>query len=691
MSLRSFFSVVLLSALFATSAFGITKKQLQSLPPSFREWLTRDVTYIITNDEREAFLRLGTDAERDKFIQHFWEVRNPNPGSPVNEYKDEIYRRIAYADQWYGEANMEGWRTDRGRVYITLGKPQQVDKELGHANVRPLEIWFYSNDHPALPPFFYVMFYKRENTTEFRLYSPFTDGPEKLVTGAGTENNRVGSWKELDQAAGREIARTALSLIPTEPVDYDTATSSLASDMLLNNIRGLANHPLNIEMLKQRRELLEAVSHRVILGADYLDVLTVPLVDKAGETNLHYVLRLKRADDFSLAEDKDKNRYYYSANISARVLTPEGKLIFAQDRKVSKYVDPKEFAVIKNRVFGYEGLLPLPPGKYKLEFQVADEIKKVSFRAERDVVVPSRPAEGMRVTDIVPFTNAEAGQPDYLPFTAAGVRFTPAMDHLTLLPGRDLELFYQLWAAPAQPNAPAPTGLLQVEYAYGRMGFRDTQSLKEDVSRDQFDSNGTLISGKKIPTATLAPGDYRMAITVTDPATRTRAVGSFQFRIADNQSSIPSWDIVDPDALEDVQKGRRDFQRALCYIFAKDEQQAAVYLQSAYSKNRDEATRDKLVDILYSRQAFDRVAELYRQGGISPQTGDQTVLEIAESLNRLGQLNKSIQVLEGALPNRQSSALYLGLAKYYQASGDAEKATQMEQKAKTMAAAQPTT
>lgn len=265
--------VLVTSAGFA----GVSKKDLQKLPPTYREWLTQDVPYIITNEERSAFLLLTSDEARDKFIERFWEIRNPNPGSPTNSYKEDIYSRIAYANQWYSEGGLEGWRTDRGRVYITLGKPQQVGKYLGFANIRPMEIWFYSNDHPALPPFFYVLFYQREAGDAFRLYSPFMDGPDKLVTGAsgGTENNRVGSWKEIDHDAGREVSRTTLSLIPTEPVDMDTATSSLTSDVMLNNIRDLANHPLNKEMLKQRRNLLESVSHRVILGSEYLDVLKI--------------------------------------------------------------------------------------------------------------------------------------------------------------------------------------------------------------------------------------------------------------------------------------------------------------------------------------------------------------------------------------------------------------------------------
>src|SRR5438876_6164931 len=133
--------------LLLTGAVGSFAQKHPKLPKNFRDWLERDVTYIITREERDEFLRLPTDESRDKFIEHFWEIRNPNPGSPTNSYKDEIYRRIAYANQWYGHSNgEEGWRTDRGRVYITLGAPQQVGRYLGLANIRPMEIWFYSND-----------------------------------------------------------------------------------------------------------------------------------------------------------------------------------------------------------------------------------------------------------------------------------------------------------------------------------------------------------------------------------------------------------------------------------------------------------------------------------------------------------------------------------------------------------------
>ncbi|MGC2197298.1 MAG: GWxTD domain-containing protein [Terriglobales bacterium] len=679
---------LLLALLTGAAVAGVSKKDLQNLPPTYRKWLTEEVPYIITDEEKEAFVHLSSDEAREKFIEHFWEIRNPSPGSPTNSYKDEIYRRIAYANQWYGHfSGDEGWRTDRGRVYITLGAPQQTGKYLGFANIRPMEIWFYSNDNPALPPFFYVIFYQRENGAEFRLFSPFMDGPEKLVTGP-TEGDRVSSWNQIDHDAGREVARTVLSLLPDEPVDYQSATASMASDMLLNNIRGLANHPLNKDMLRERSALLESVSHRVILHGDYLDVLMVPLVDASGETNVHYVLRMKRPEDFSLAEGAN-SKYYYSATVSARVLTPEGKLLFTQQRKLSEYVDDRTYIRLKSRVFGYEGLLPLPPGKYKIEFQLGDEIKHTTFPAQREVVVPARPSNGLRITEVVPFSEAVSGQPAYLPFSVAGVRFTPAMDSLTLTPGQDLEFFYQLWRAPKDP-AHASDGNLQVEYSYGRMGLHDTKTITEDLPENQFDASGGLINGKKIPTAELQPGGYRMAITITDPATHTRSVASFQFRIADSGASPQIWDVIDPQAAEDFQKGTREHQRALCYVALGDQEAALNVLRKAYSKNPDEPTRDKLVDLLYSRQAFSEVADLYARGGVTDQTDEKAILDMAESFSRLGQVGKSIKLLESALPLRPSSALYLGLARYYQQSGEAQKAAEMEQKAKAFAA-EPTT
>ena len=94
------------------------------MPKKYSEWLKKDAAYIITNEERATFKGLNTDEARDKFIEHFWEIRNPNPGAPTNSYREEHYERLQYASDHFGKFG-DGWNTDMGRIYITLGPPQQ--------------------------------------------------------------------------------------------------------------------------------------------------------------------------------------------------------------------------------------------------------------------------------------------------------------------------------------------------------------------------------------------------------------------------------------------------------------------------------------------------------------------------------------------------------------------------------------
>ena len=95
---------------------------------AFRKWLDEDVAYIITDAERKAFKQLRTDEEREKFIEQFWLRRDPTPGTPENEFKEEHYRRIAFANEHFSPpSGLPGWKTDRGRIYITFGPPDEIE------------------------------------------------------------------------------------------------------------------------------------------------------------------------------------------------------------------------------------------------------------------------------------------------------------------------------------------------------------------------------------------------------------------------------------------------------------------------------------------------------------------------------------------------------------------------------------
>src|SRR5213079_1326406 len=131
------------------------KRFKQEVSSSYKKWLNEDVAYIITDEERAAFKQLSNDEERDNFIEAFWQRRDPTPDTEENEFKEEHYQRIAYANEHFA-AGVPGWRTDRGRIYIMYGKADEIESHPsggtyerpmeeggGTTSTFPFEIWRY--------------------------------------------------------------------------------------------------------------------------------------------------------------------------------------------------------------------------------------------------------------------------------------------------------------------------------------------------------------------------------------------------------------------------------------------------------------------------------------------------------------------------------------------------------------------
>lgn len=663
----------------------------KELPPRYREWLQRDVAYIITHEEREAFLKLAADADRDNFIKRFWQIRNPNPGAPTNEFEQEHYRRLAYVDDMFRrDAGTPGWQTDKGRVYILFGEPQQKAVYYGYNMLRPMEIWFYQNgNHPSLPPYFYIVFYKPDSGGDFKLYSPYMDGPEKLVV--NNPGTRLGAFQTIDKEAGREVARTSLSLLPDEPVDIDTAQSSLQSDILISQIKNLPNLPMEKDLLNHRRELLESVSHRLILGPEFLNVLTVPFRDPDGVTDINYLLRVQKPEDFTIGQAKD-GRYYYNLEVTARVLGSDGKPVFTQKRELSRYFDEAELARLKDKTMAIEGRLPLAPGKYKVEFAVNNKIKQTTFRNETEVVVPVPPASGIFITQPIAFSGAQASQSTSAPFSfrEAGVKFSPLVpQQLDLTTNDELNILYQLWAPPADPRVNRGKKLI-VEYGYGRPGVAgDSKLIRDEAPRDQFDPSGSMLTGKKIPLADLRPGNYRLVITVIDPDTQQKSFASLNFRVVSTGAATGSWYITGDDIAKSVQDGTMDYERALSYQAQGDQKSGIQWLRKAVERNpQNQAALTKLVDSYFAGQAFSSIADLFARSGITGDTDESTILHIAESLVRTGKPQQAVSLLESALKLKQPSGpLYLALGAYYKQIGDPQKAAEAERKGRSLISA----
>ena len=135
-----------------TQRYKAQKALREELKGTYKTWLNEEVPYIITEEERRAFMSLSNDEEREAFIENFWQRRNPNPDSAENEFREEHYRRIAYANEHFA-AGKPGWKTDRGRIYIMWGAADSIDSHpSGGMYERPMEEGAVKPRHFPLRP-----------------------------------------------------------------------------------------------------------------------------------------------------------------------------------------------------------------------------------------------------------------------------------------------------------------------------------------------------------------------------------------------------------------------------------------------------------------------------------------------------------------------------------------------------------
>ena len=167
-------AILVLLGIMVLAPLASADERVDRLPEEHKAWLEREVVYIIAKREREVFLMVESVEERNRFIEAFWRKRDPNPATLDNEYKIEHYRRIDYANTYLGrETFREGWRTDRGRYYILLGEPREIQRFDGYGQVVSSHLWFYQGDlRMGTPAFFYLLFFKKKRLRRVSALQP---------------------------------------------------------------------------------------------------------------------------------------------------------------------------------------------------------------------------------------------------------------------------------------------------------------------------------------------------------------------------------------------------------------------------------------------------------------------------------------------------------------------------------------
>lgn len=367
------------------------KEKLPPLPEKYRKWLEEEVVYIITPVEKEIFLKLKNDRERELFIEAFWKHRDPIPETEENEFKIEHYRRIEYANKYFGrEATKPGWKTDRGRIYIILGPPNDIQRIEGKSEVYNCEIWFYQGKTDlGLPPGFNLLFFQEKGTGEMRLYSPTNDGPQALLTGYwGDSADYMAAYNQL-----REIepilANVSLSLIPGEE-NPSLGRPTLSSDLLL---RQIDQTPQRLVEDKYARKFFE---YKDIVEVDYTanyidsDYLVKVFKDPSGFYMIHYDLEPKK-----LSVNQYDNRYATNLKVNGTLSTLDGKIVYQFEKTYPIQMDEAQMKERRNLPVAIYDVFPCVPGDYKLSILVKNEASKEFTSLEQTIRIPGKPGVEM--------------------------------------------------------------------------------------------------------------------------------------------------------------------------------------------------------------------------------------------------------------------------------------------------------
>lgn len=389
-SYSTYLIVFLLLCIFTMPSHA--KTSAPKLPQKYQQWLDM-VDYIITGSERGTFLKLTNDRDREIFINLFWNLRDPSPGTQKNQFKEEHIRRFQHAQKYYKYGTPRpGWQTDMGRIYIILGQPDGTSRYPMDSVVYPVEIWsYYGQKRPGLPASFNIVFFKPHGMGEFQLYDPSVNTPSEILKRSKeTQEQKVDLMDvqanyEILLQEHPELARASLSLLPDE-TSYDF-TPSLRSRQLLNNVIRYPKRKINDSyatgFLKYKGKVEVDYSINYVQSKHHIAVYSDP---DTGIDFIHFALKPSK---LSAQAGEDGQTFFF--NIMMSVSLYKGETPVFEYRKRFPYSGKKD-QVLKNFYNSVliSDLFPAPPGRYRLSVLLQNQVSKEFTFFDTSVTVPPR-------------------------------------------------------------------------------------------------------------------------------------------------------------------------------------------------------------------------------------------------------------------------------------------------------------
>jgi GWxTD domain-containing protein len=483
------------------------RKQIKEVNVAYKNWINKDVDYIITPEERKAFKSLQTDEERENFIENFWRRRDPNPDTEENEYRDEYYERIAYANEHYA-SGIPGWKTDRGRIYITFGKPDSVESHPsggsydrpsyeggGSTTTYPFEIWFYRH-LDDVGDGLEIEFVDPTGSGEYRIARNANEKDALLfVPGAGqTLGEQLGTEDRADRISGQNNQNRTYGREQDSPfrrLEVLTALqrppqvkyADLQGDLVTGTID---NNPLEFDM---RIDFFRQSDDRVIT------TFTV------------------QADNKSLSFEDVGTLPTASMNIFGRITAVSGKRSGIFEDSVSTSSTVEELNEVKDKKSIYQKAIALTPGTYKVDVIVRDVksgnrgIRSLGFNVPKYDTDKLKTSTLILASKLYSTTDRDIGGM----FVIGTTKVVPNLSG-QFKKGQDAGIYMQIYNAGIDQTTLRPA--VDVEYILTK-GGKEILKQKEDWS-GLSDSGQRLTISRLLPTGQLAVGEYELRIKIKD-------------------------------------------------------------------------------------------------------------------------------------------------------------------------------
>jgi GWxTD domain-containing protein len=493
------------------------------LKKAYKDWLDKDVAYIITDEERKAFKKLETDDEREHFIEEFWRRRDPDPDTDDNEYREEYYERIAYANEHFA-SGIPGWKTDRGRIYIMYGKPDELETHPsgggynresyeggGSTTTYPFERWFY------------------------RYLAGIGSGIEiEFVDPTGSGEYRI---------ARNPDEKDALLHIPGAGLTLAEQMGLADKGDRIAHFGGIGNPNYTREQDSpfSRLQLIADLSRPPqIKFNDLASAVNTPIIE---DNPLNFDVRVdffRQSDEkvitaFTIQTENNNLVFQDSGGLQQAQLNIFGKITHVSGRRAGVFEDPvitratpEELADAKDRKSAYQKAVALAPGRYRVDVIIRDIASGATGVRHIGFEVPKYDAAKLSTSTLILAAKLEGlgEQPAVGMFTIGNVKVIPNVSG-SYHRGSPVGVYMQIYNAGIDQTTLRPS--VDVEYALMKDG-KELGKQTEDW-RGSSDSGQRLTLARLLDSSGLTPGDYALEVRVRDRVSGQNLVQSAKFTI----------------------------------------------------------------------------------------------------------------------------------------------------------------